>query len=214
VSFLDGDSLPFSPTQHGQATNGALNEIRDELGALGAATVIAADVVVTPSGQLASTDAQAALVEHQADLDALDARVDALEASGGGASLDGPHVVGSGGGEPAFTGNWQAMPAGWEPLAFSKDSLGFVDVIGVVRNLTPGDHFSAIFTLPVGFRPANQVYGISYAGFTDGVANDIKSVRVDVLSTGVVQTVIATEAAPAALKWVSNIGLHLRFRAA
>lgn len=58
------------------------------------------------------------------------------------------HVVGSGGGEPAFANSWAA--AGSEIVYFWKDTVGVVHLSGP---MTGGSSGTTAFTLPVGYRP-------------------------------------------------------------
>jgi hypothetical protein len=61
------------------------------------------------------------------------------------------HIVGDPG-EPAFENSWVNFGAGTPPASFYKDPLGRVHLRGTVQNGTTG---TVIFTLPVGYRPAN-----------------------------------------------------------
>lgn len=58
------------------------------------------------------------------------------------------HVVGSGGGNPAFVNSWAA--AGSEIVYFWKDTLGVVHLAGP---MTGGSTGTTAFTLPAGYRP-------------------------------------------------------------
>jgi hypothetical protein len=65
------------------------------------------------------------------------------------------HVVGSGGGEPAFQNSWTADTGGGFVVRFKKDALGFLHLEGVA--FTPGSSTTGtIFTLPVGYRPVQK----------------------------------------------------------
>jgi hypothetical protein len=63
--------------------------------------------------------------------------------------------VGSGGSAPAFENSWVNYNSGThQTTAFMKDFFGFVHIKGIVKN---GTTAAAIFTLPVGYRPALSV---------------------------------------------------------
>lgn len=59
------------------------------------------------------------------------------------------HLVG-GSGEPAFTNSWVNYGSAWQVARFTKDHTGRVFLGGVVKSGSA----AAIFTLPVGYRPA------------------------------------------------------------
>ena len=74
--------------------------------------------------------------------------------TGGNATVpvDPWHVVGSGGGEPAFTSPWTTSgPATYGGLRFKKDPLGRVFIQGSIGGGTTG---TSVFTLPAGYRPS------------------------------------------------------------
>jgi len=56
-------------------------------------------------------------------------------------------------GAPIFTNNWANYGATFNPAGFMKDANGFVHLRGMVISGTIGQ---SIFTLPIGFRPANS----------------------------------------------------------
>ena len=60
------------------------------------------------------------------------------------------HEVGAVG-EPAFQNSWSNYATGYNTVAFRKDAFGFVHVKGAATGGTAG---VAVFTLPVGYRPA------------------------------------------------------------
>lgn len=67
--------------------------------------------------------------------------------------LETPHVVGSGGSEPAFENSW----VNYDTLVFYgvrywKDHAGMVHVEGAVKNGVIGN---TVFQLPEGYRPEN-----------------------------------------------------------
>jgi hypothetical protein len=63
------------------------------------------------------------------------------------------HIVGSGGGEPAFAGNW-AVSGGFA-VGFYKDATGRVQLRG--RALEAIAASTTIFTLPVGYHPSQSM---------------------------------------------------------
>ncbi len=81
------------------------------------------------------------------------------------------HIVG-GAGEVAFENGWQnysgagITPEGWTPAQFWKDGFGVVHLAGVVnRGASALTLSTTIFTLPVGYRPAqDDVFAIDTSG--------------------------------------------------
>lgn len=65
-----------------------------------------------------------------------------------GGDLEAWHVVGSGGGEPAFLNSWVNFGSDHAVAAFYKQPNGWVRLKGLVKSGS-----STIFTLPVGYRP-------------------------------------------------------------
>lgn len=55
-------------------------------------------------------------------------------------------------GQPAFQNSWVNFGSGFADAAFYKDPDGWVHLRGLVKN---GTNQATIFTLPVGYRPAN-----------------------------------------------------------
>lgn len=62
--------------------------------------------------------------------------------------------VGSGGSAPAFTNGWTNFGSGYSTAGFYKDPLGRVHLKGIIKSGTAG---SAMFTLPTGYRPAQDL---------------------------------------------------------
>lgn len=64
------------------------------------------------------------------------------------------HLVGSGGGEPAFQNSWAnyGSTPGNTPLGFWKDALGVVHLSGDIASGSG----STVFTLPAGYRPVSS----------------------------------------------------------
>lgn len=56
---------------------------------------------------------------------------------------------------PTLLNSWVNFGAGGQPAGYCKDSQGFVRLKGLVKSGTPGAT-SVIFTLPAGYRPANN----------------------------------------------------------
>jgi len=92
------------------------------------------------------------------------------------------HFVGAAG-EPAFQNSWVNSDAdGSRPVRFRKDAVGGVHIVGLCKN---GTLDTAIFTLPVGYRPK------TYAADTNTlirpiISNGVLGILV-VMSTGVVK---------------------------
>lgn len=68
-------------------------------------------------------------------------------------TMDTEHLVGSGGGEPAFQNSW-ANEGGLKNLTFRKDPFGRVLIAGSIATGTSG---TTAFTLPVGYRPPTRI---------------------------------------------------------
>lgn len=62
---------------------------------------------------------------------------------------------------PTFQNGWINYGSSFETAGYMKDELGFVHLKGMVKNGTAG---AAIFTLPVGYRPAADVYSLNANG--------------------------------------------------
>ncbi len=90
------------------------------------------------------------------------------------------HVVGSGGGEPAFTNSWSNFGSGYQSFRFKKLVDGFVRLEGVL--LSPNPATASIFTLPAGYRPAT----IAYAICSHGVAVNPCTIEIATAGTMVV----------------------------
>lgn len=56
---------------------------------------------------------------------------------------------------PTFQNSWVNYGSGFDDCKYMKDSLGFVHLKGMAKSGTSG---AAIFTLPVGYRPAATLY--------------------------------------------------------
>jgi len=69
------------------------------------------------------------------------------------APIEAWHEVGAAG-QPAFQNGWTNFGAGFSTLAFAKDSAGFVHLKGTI---TAGAFGVAVFTLPAGYRPAQNL---------------------------------------------------------
>jgi hypothetical protein len=85
------------------------------------------------------------------------------------APMEAWHEVGATG-EPAFQNGWVNFGGGFSTMAFAKDSAGFVHLKGTISAGTFG---VAAFTLPAGYRPAeNLVLGVAIERdaivYTDG----------------------------------------------
>jgi hypothetical protein len=81
-------------------------------------------------------------------------------------------VVGTAG-EPAFANSWVNFGPTYGSASFAKDSLGFVHLKGTVKDGVA----QAIFTLPVGYRPALILF-VSMANQTFGYVTSGGSVQV------------------------------------
>lgn len=66
---------------------------------------------------------------------------------------------------PTLTNSWANFGAGYAAAGYMKDRLGFVHLKGLVKTGTSGN---SIFTLPVGYRPAENHY-------MPGLSNDLIS---------------------------------------
>ncbi|HLX32277.1 MAG TPA: hypothetical protein VKR79_05840 [Gaiellaceae bacterium] len=70
------------------------------------------------------------------------------------APIEGWNEVGASG-EPAFQNGWSNFGSPWSTMAFAKDSLGVVHLKGVIK---AGSYGAAVFVLPAGYRPAQDLY--------------------------------------------------------
>jgi hypothetical protein len=70
------------------------------------------------------------------------------------APIEAWHEVGATG-QPAFQNSWFNFGSPWSTMAFAKDSAGFVHLKGT---LNVGTFGAAIFVLPVGYRPAQNLF--------------------------------------------------------
>lgn len=82
---------------------------------------------------------------------------------------------------PTLQNSWVWYGSSYERPAFFKDAMGFVHLRGLLKN---GTLNTAMFTLPVGYRPARRVVA-------PGVCNSSHFVRIDITTTGEVGTVAA-----------------------
>jgi hypothetical protein len=73
------------------------------------------------------------------------------------------HVVGAAG-EPGFLNSWVSV-AGF-PVAFRKDELGNVHIRGTAQT---GSYSTAVFNLPLGYRPAVNLSWLANANPTSAV---------------------------------------------
>lgn len=72
-----------------------------------------------------------------------------------------PWRVVGGGGEPAFLNSWVNFAGGFADASFRKDDAGLVYLKGMVKS---GTVLSNIFTLPAGYRPAeNMIFAVTSA---------------------------------------------------
>jgi hypothetical protein len=73
------------------------------------------------------------------------------------APIEGWHEIGAAG-EPAFQNGWTNFGNGYSTMGFAKDAAGFVHLKGTI---TGGAFDVAVFVLPPGYRPAqNLVLGV------------------------------------------------------
>ena len=80
-----------------------------------------------------------------------------------------------GGAAPAFMNNWANSGGATQPLAFGKDALGQVHIVGAITNSGPvGSTF--LFTLSAGYVPAHDKY-LSVI-VSDGVNSGLGELRV------------------------------------
>ena len=105
---------------------------------------------------------------------------------------------------PALQSGWAPYGNGYNPPAYFKDSMGIVHLRGMVTN---GTLQSAIFTLPVGYRPANRELLLVGCFMPNPATRDSGFGRVDVASDG---QVIAWEGRK---EWLSLDGITFRAEA-
>lgn len=114
-------------------------------------------------------------------------------------ALEDWHIVGEVG-EPSYENGWESYntdpTSGWGGAAFYKDPFGVVHLRGLVNN---GTADATIFTLPSGYRPQLDLI---IAAIQDDTPDT--SIRFEVLSNGVVQTLGASSG------WISLSGVQFR----
>ena len=74
--------------------------------------------------------------------------------SPGLAPMEAFHLVGAAG-EPAFQSGWTNFGGAFSRMGFARDSAGFVHLKGT---LSAGTFGGVIFTLPQGYRPAEDLF--------------------------------------------------------
>lgn len=70
------------------------------------------------------------------------------------APIEAWHEVGATG-EPAFQNGWANFGGDWSTMAFAKDAAGFVHLKG---SIAAGTFNVPVFTLPVGYRPTQNLF--------------------------------------------------------
>lgn len=87
---------------------------------------------------------------------------------------------------PSLTNLWVAYGAGFLGPAFCKDPTGFVHLRGMVKS---GTSNTAIFTLPVGYRPSATII---FRGYGESPLGTPVSANVTITSAGDVTTDVGT----------------------
>lgn len=70
--------------------------------------------------------------------------------------------------DPSFKNGANNYGNGYDTVQYMKDGLGFVHIKGMANMPTTGQ---AMFTLPVGYRPADILQFVSITGGSFGVVN-------------------------------------------
>lgn len=111
---------------------------------------------------------------------------------------------------PTFQNSWtdyaDSVAAGWEEAGYHKDHLGWVHIRGLIVGGTAVGGVSTLFTLPSGFRPANNL--IFPAVQSDGTGATLGDVaRIDVHANGnvIVQNLVVNSDAD---RWLSISGVR------
>ncbi|MQB02368.1 MAG: hypothetical protein GEU78_19445 [Actinobacteria bacterium] len=83
---------------------------------------------------------------------------------------------------------WQSWGEDFAPVAFRRDQFGRVYLRGTLRGPANSGTATAahMFTMPIGYRPANRIAFIVNDSNTD-------SMRIDVQSSGIVEVVPASQ---------------------
>lgn len=103
-------------------------------------------------------------------------------------------------GNPSFQNSFTNFGGGWETVGFWKDPFSMVHLHGLVTNASDKSGFN-IFTLPTGYRPADNLLFPQVRGNPE---NHIFT-RVDVLDDGSVQPALMS-----AGNWISLSGISFR----
>ena len=85
-----------------------------------------------------------------------------------GSAIEPYHVIGEAG-EPMFQNGWTNNP-GYATAAFAKDPLGVVHLRGAID----GSGGTVAFTLPLGYRPADDLIPVGVAGGPTAATVDIQ----------------------------------------
>lgn len=105
--------------------------------------------------------------------------------------------------QPVFQNSFVNYGAPWVPARFYKDYVGLIYVRGLVKNATsqsPGT--KTIFTLPVGYRPDQQLIFAA-----DGSSGSAGHHRIDVMTNG---DVVANFSATGAVVYLSLSNISFR----
>ena len=137
--------------------------------------------VAGPQGPAGSPDTAAQVLGKLASVDGAGSGLDADTLDG--LTNDTWHTVG-GVGEPSFENGWVNFGAGQANAAYTRDATGVVHVRGAVKSGTVSPTSTGdVFTLPVGYRPAEITY---IAAMTTDGANNVTPGWVSVDQNGAV----------------------------
>jgi hypothetical protein len=97
-------------------------------------------------------------------------------------------------GEPAFKNSWVNFGSTYGSAGYYKDGFGRVHLSGVIKS---GTAASVAFTLPVGYRPANDCW------FVVPEASQLVVAQVDVQADGDVVVTVSTSNSKVGLDGIS-----------
>jgi hypothetical protein len=111
-------------------------------------------------------------------------------------------------GQPALTSPWRSYQGGgtaFGKVRFFKDYLGFVHIDGLAETTgTPSG--AVIFTLPISYRPSQQVMVIARGS----PAGTEAAVRLDLYTNGDIAVVTPAAASFTSGSWISLANIHFR----